>query len=116
MCLVLYWKRFRIYTKIELDTAYTELKAGNNPKKLYVYFKHPSEPTEELKKFKGTFQDNYGHFFTSFENFDTLKAHFQLQFMEYQSHTLQNQKAIEVKDGKVVAGDIGKEGKDKKTD
>lgn len=102
MCLVLYWTKFGMYTKTELDTAYKELKVGNNPKKLYVYFKKNSNPSDELKEFRDTFPTNYGHFYTPFENFDTLKAHFLLQFMEYQSQTLQNINVINVKDGKVV--------------
>ena len=107
MCLVLYWTKFGMYTKTELDTAYSELKAGNNPKKLYVYFKTGSEPSGELKEFRDSFPTKYGHFFTPFENFDTLKAHFLLQFMEYQSQALQNTKTIEVKNGKINIG--GKE-------
>ena len=106
MCLVLYWTKFGMYTKTELDTAYKELQAGNNPRKLYVYFKNGAEPTEELKEFRDSFPTRYGHFFTSFENFDTLKAHFLLQFMEYQSQVLINTNAIEIKDGKVVFGGI----------
>ena len=104
LCIVLYWTKFGIYTKTELDIAYNELLAGNNPKKLYVYFKTCSEATEELKEFKDSFPTKYGHFFTSFENSDTLKAHFLLQFIEYQSQTLHHSKAIEVKDGKIVIG------------
>ena len=95
-----------MYTKTELDTAYKELQAGNNPRKLYVYFKNGAEPTEELKEFRDSFPTRYGHFFTPFENFDTLKAHFLLQFMEYQSQVLINTNAIEIKDGKVVFGGI----------
>ncbi len=104
MCIVLYWTKFGMYTKTELDIAYNELKAGNNPKKLYVYFKGGAEPCDELKEFRDSFPVKYGHFFTSFENIDTLKAHFLLQFMEYQSQTLQNNKAIELKNGKVLIG------------
>ena len=106
MCLVLYWTKFGMYTKTELDIAYKELQAGNNPRKLYVYFKNGAEPTEELKEFRDSFPTRYGHFFTPFENFDTLKAHFLLQFMEYQSQVLINTNAIEIKDGKVVFGGI----------
>ena len=36
ICLVLFWTRFGDYTKSELDTAYSELLAGHNLKKLYV--------------------------------------------------------------------------------
>ena len=104
MCMVLYWTKFGMYTKTELDTAFNELNMGNNPRKVYVYFKESDNPSEELKAFRDSFPTKYGHFYTPFANFDTLKAHFLLQFMEYQSQTLQNSKSIEVKDGKVIVG------------
>ena len=85
MCLVLYWTQFGDYTKSELDVAYTELCAGRNPKKLYVYFKDSEEITPELKTFKDSFPTNYGHFYCRFENVDTLKINFLLQFMDYQN-------------------------------
>jgi tetratricopeptide (TPR) repeat protein len=102
LCLVLYWTKFGMYTKKELDTAYHELCAGNNPKKLYVYFKDGSEITPDLKSFRDSFPDQYGHFFCHFENIDTLKADFLLQFMDYQSKTLKDSKFMEVKEGKVT--------------
>ena len=105
MCLVLYWTRFGMYTKIELDTAYERLKAGENPRKLYVYFKDTDEISDELGEFRDTFHVRYGHFFTPFENFDTLKAHFLLQFMEYLGEFVKENKTLMVKDGKVFIGD-----------
>ena len=106
MCMVLYWTKFGMYTKTELDTAYNEKITGKNPQKLWVYFKEiddPSkQPTEELKEFRDSFPTKYGHFYTPFANFDTLKAHFLLQFMEYQSQALQGKSIVEVKDGKVT--------------
>ena len=106
MCMVLYWTRFGMYTEKELNTAYHEKIAGKNPQKVWVYFKEiddPSNmPTEELKKFRDSFPTKYGHFYTPFANFDTLKAHFLLQFMEYQSQALQGKSIVEVKDGKVI--------------
>ena len=102
LCLVLYWTKFGMYTKKELDTAYHELCAGNNPKKLYVYFKDGSEITPDLKSFRDSFPDQYGHFFCHFENIDTLKADFLLQFMDYQSKALKDSKFMEVKEGKVT--------------
>jgi len=106
MCMVLYWTKFGMYTKTELDTAYNEKIAGKNPQKLWVYFKENDDPskqqTEELKEFRDSFPTKYGHFYTPFANFDTLKAHFLLQFMEYQSQALQGKSIVEVKDGKVT--------------
>lgn len=104
ICLVLYWTKFGMYTKTELDTAYGELCAGRNPHKIYIYFKDGSEITEELKKFRDEFPAKYGHFYCTFANTDTLKADFLLQFMEYQGKQLKNSNAIEIKDSQIVVG------------
>lgn len=103
ICMVLYWTKFGMYTKIELETAFNELKAGHNPKKVYVYFKEDdSKVSDELKDFRDSFPTQYGHFYTPFSNFDTLKAHFLLQFMEHQSQILPAGKGVEVRNGKVT--------------
>ena len=88
MCIVIYWTRFGMYTKEELDTAYNELCAGHNPKKLYVYFKDSNDLTEELKVFRDSFPTHYGHFACNFSNIDTLKADFLLQFIDYEGKQL----------------------------
>ena len=85
MCMVLYWTKFEDQTKGELDTAYSELCAGRNPKKLYIYFKEAEEITPELKAFKESFVTEYGHFYCRFENVDTMKLNFLLQFEAYQN-------------------------------
>ena len=107
MCLTLYWRNLASASEEELNTAYQELKEGNNPRKLYVFFKEPTEDlTESLKDFKANFVTNYGHFFCKFENVDTMKLHFILQFEAYQNRVQDQQnKFIEVKDGKVMVGD-----------
>ena len=101
MCIILYWTRFGIYTKTELDTAYGELKEGHNPRKLYVYFKDSDAISEELKLFRDSFPSKYGHFFTDFSNIDTLKAHFLLQFMDYMSKHLQGGEVVVVENSQV---------------
>ena len=108
MCMVLYWSNFGEFTKREFDIAYEGLTAGNNPRKLYVYFKEgDKEPTQELKEFRDSFPSKYGHFFSSFKNMDTLMTHFLLQFMDYQSQVLKEHNIVELRDGKVLVG--GKE-------
>lgn len=108
MCMVLYWSNFGEFTKREFDIAYEGLTAGNNPRKLYVYFKEgDKEPTQELKEFRDSFPSKYGHFFSSFKNMDTLMTHFLLQFMDYQSQILKEHNIVELRDGKVLVG--GKE-------
>lgn len=108
MCMVLYWSNFGEFTKREFDIAYEGLTAGNNPRKLYVYFKDgEKEPTQELKEFRDSFPTKYGHFFSTFKNIDTLITHFLLQFMDYQSQILKEHNIVELRDGKVLVG--GKE-------
>ncbi|OUO98865.1 tetratricopeptide repeat protein [Barnesiella sp. An22] len=99
LCLVLYWTRFGDYTKSEFDTAYSELCAGRNPQKLYVYFKDADEITPELRAFKESFDTQYGHFFCRFENVDTLKLNFLLQFEAYQNKG--SEAMLQVRDSQV---------------
>ena len=102
MCMVLYWTKFGMYTKTELDTAYKELCEGRNPHKLYIYFKEGDSISPELQSFREDFPRNYGHFYCSFQNIDTLKADFLLQFLEYQSKYLGGDKLVEVRNSQVV--------------
>lgn len=99
ICLVLYWTRFGDYTRSELDTAYSELCAGRNPQKLYVYFKDTEDITPELKNFKESFSSKYGHFFCRFENVDTMKLNFLLQFEDYQNKT--SEALLKVRDSRI---------------
>lgn len=85
LCLVLYWTRFGEYTHSELETAYSELKAGRNPRKLYVFFKDTDQITPELQQFRDGFASKYGHFYCRFENVDTMRLHFLLQLEAYQN-------------------------------
>ncbi|MGM9770887.1 MAG: tetratricopeptide repeat protein [Candidatus Cryptobacteroides sp.] len=103
ICMAMYWTKFGMYTKNELDTAFSELKAGHNPKKIYVYFKNVDDvkPTDELEAFRISFPKEYGHFTTPFSNLDTLKANFLLQFMEYLGQTMENSSFAEIRNGKV---------------
>ncbi len=102
MCMVLYWTKFGMYTKTELDTAYKALCEGRNPHKLYIYFKEGADITPELKSFRDEFPKQYGHFYCSFQNIDTLKADFLLQFLEYQSQHLGGDKVVEVRNSQVI--------------
>ena len=103
LCLVLYWTKFGEYTRNELETAYKELKAGRNPRKLYVYFKNAEEMSPDLKEFKESFATEYGHFFCRFENVDTMRLNFLLQFEDYQNK--RGESLVQIRDSKVeVAG------------
>ena len=101
MCLVLYWTRFGMYTKIELDTAFKGLCDGHNPKKLYVYFKDATEISAELKEFRDSFPEKYGHFSSRFANVDTLKADFLLQLMDYLNLYINGNNIVEIKNSQV---------------
>lgn len=99
MCLVMYWNNHDKDSEMLLNTAYKELQEGNNPKKLYIYFKEPAENiSEELAEFKASFATRYGHFYCKFENVDTLKLHFLLQFenihkdLLYDTVTVENER------------------------
>lgn len=84
ICVVLFWNCIGEYTIEELEIAYKEHNAGRNPLKLFVYFKEPSNiKSLELKDFKISFSDVFGHFYSKFETVDTFKLNFLLQFESY---------------------------------
>ena len=104
LCLTLYWQNLAGNSEQELDTAYQRLKDGDNPRKLYVFFKEPSEGiAASLKDFKANFVSKYGHFFCKFENADTMNLHFILQFEAYRNQTKSD--LVKVSAGKVLVGD-----------
>ena len=104
MCLVLYWTRLGSYTGEELQTAYSELKAGRKPYKLYVYFKELGECSPEIQAFKSTFEEHYGHFYCKYANIDTLKFRFLLQLENYHNSGAMTVEDAHVKiDGQSVA-------------
>lgn len=104
MCLTLFWQDLVENSEEELDTAYQELKRGNNPQKLYVFFKEPSiNIVESLKGFKANFVNTYGHFFCKFENADTMNLNFILQ-LEAFINTHDGQ-FISIKNGVVNVGE-----------
>ena len=99
ICLTLYWQNLIGNSEQELNTAYEELKGGNNPRNLYVFFKEPSEYLRaELTDFKANFVTNYGHFYCKFENVDTMNLHFILQFEACRNST---DNLVDVSDGRV---------------
>ena len=107
MCLTLYWRDLAGNSEHELDTAYQELKDGNNPRNLYVFFKEPTEDlTDALRDFKANFVTKYGHFFCKFENVDTMNLHFVLQFEASQNRLKgQHDELVKVTGGKVIIGE-----------
>ena len=108
ICLNLYWRQLAANSEEELNRAYQQLKDGENPRNLYVFFKEPtSDISEALRDFKTNFVTNYGHFFCKFENVDTMNLHFILQFEAYQNHIdNSNSQLIKVGEGKVKVGGV----------
>lgn len=103
ICLTLYWTKFGSYTAEELDVAYSELKEGRNPRKLYVFFKSAEQVTPELQEFKESFATKYGHFFCKFENVDTMRLQFLLQLETYQNDTAD--RLLKVENQKILVDD-----------
>ena len=102
LCIVLFWTRFGTYTKAELDVAHDELCSGGNPKKLYVYFKDGDDISPDLKEFKDSFTECYGHYYSHFRNIDMLRADFLLQFMDYMGFSAAESGVVELRDGHVL--------------
>ena len=50
-----------------------------------MYFKDSVEETPVIQTFKDSFATRYGHFFCRFENVDTMRLNFLLQFEAYQN-------------------------------
>lgn len=108
ICISLYWCDLSVNSEKELDCAYQRLRENKNPRNLYVFFKEPTvRLTEALKDFKTNFVSKYGHFFCKFENVDTMKLNFLLQFEAYQN-LLQDQRnqLFNFKDGKIIIDDV----------
>lgn len=65
ICFVLFWKRCGIYTQEELTFAYNKFLEGQNPKKIYVFFKQYDENNtpEILKNFRKDFPKKFNENF-----------------------------------------------------
>ena len=96
ICIVILWNNLGKYTVEEFQTAYDELCAGRNPQRLYVFFKEPAFMSEEMAEFKNTFEEVFGHFYSVFENGDTLKLNFLLQLEIFKNEIIDISKLIAV--------------------
>lgn len=99
ICVVLFWTKFGEYTENEFKTAYKELIEGRNPRKLYVFFKEPADPTQELRAFKENMESGYGHFYCKFMTIDSMRLHFVLQLLTFPGISLD--KFVKVEDSNV---------------
>ena len=83
VCVVMFWRKFGEYTEQELNIANAELRKGRKPHKIYVFFKEIGDISEELKKFKDGYSQQYGHYYNKFKNTDQLKLDFTLQLVRF---------------------------------
>ena len=77
MCFFLFYTRAGEYTIEELNYAYNVFKNSEQKKhKVYVYFKIVPETVnadDSIENLKQILEKRYGHFFSTFENLDTVK-------------------------------------------
>ena len=100
ICLVMYWQKFGDFTGEELELAFHQMKSGEKPHKIYLFFKDITNEeviTHELKSFKENIYSRYGHFICKFQNVDTLKLEFVLQLELFLKNIL-GEKSIEVRE------------------
>ena len=91
ICLVMYWRRFGDFTGEELELAYQQMKRGEKPHKIYLFFKNltdDNEITKDLRALKENIYTQYGHFICKFQHVDTMKLEFLLQLENYQKNIL----------------------------
>lgn len=106
ICIAIFWTQLGKYTKEEFQLAYDGLNAGRNPQRLYVFFKEPANPTDELQRFKDSFEYDYGHFYSIFENTDTLRLQFLLQLEIFKNDSIDFSKLIHIEDSTLSIGGI----------
>lgn len=103
ICLVVYGRNFGSFSEKELSNAYERVcQEGINPLKLYVYFKTADDLAEDLRVFRDSFPERYGHFTGKFSDTNALKNDFLLQFQLFQNQFLGNNFPIELKGSKVT--------------
>ena len=108
-CVTIFWRKLGAYSKEEFNLAYTETKAGRNPKNLYLYFRNCAESetiTEELQEFKDGIDKDYHHFYNTYNNIDELKAHFLLEFLGYLSDKVIGKQVVELRNGNVLIDNV----------
>ncbi len=102
LALSLYYTQMGAHAEEQLSQAHQRRNAGENPRKLYVFFKEGAEQiSDELRDFKAVFENRYGHFYCQFENVDTLRLHFLLQ-LEAHTQSPTEGDLLQVQDQKVL--------------
>ena len=85
MGLVLYGTNVRAFGREEMDDATERTRRGENPKKLYVFFRDDGgKPlSEEFVRFRDSFVERLEHFVCQFGGADSLRLSFLLSLERY---------------------------------
>ena len=91
MGLVLYGTNVRAFGREEMDDATERTRRGENPKKLYVFFRDDGgrELSEDFVRFRDSFVERLGHFVCQFGGADSLRLSFLLSLERYAGETVE---------------------------
>ena len=100
MCFFVFHKKVGKYTEHELEVAKAAFDKTELPK-IYFFFKKPQgeEFSEEVAALQAKLDKDFGHYYTFFEDIDTVHLRIVLQIMRQ----VLPEVSIELKDGKVLA-------------
>lgn len=100
MCFFVFHKKVGKYTEHELEVAKAAFDKTELPK-IYFFFKKPhgEEFSEEVAALQAKLDKDFGHYYTFFEDIDTVHLRIVLQIMRQ----VLPEVSIELKDGKVLA-------------
>ena len=91
MGLVLYGTNMRAFGREEMDDAAERTRRGENPKKLYVFFRDDGgKPlSKEFVRFRDSFVERLEHFVCQFGGADSLRLSFLLSLERYAGETVE---------------------------
>ena len=100
MCFFVFHKKVGKYTEHELEVAKAAFDKTELPK-IYFFFKKPhgGQFSEEVAALQAKLDKDFGHYYTFFEDIDTVHLRIVLQIMRQ----VLPEVSIELKDGKVLA-------------
>ena len=100
MCFFVFHKKVGKYTEHELEVAKAAFDKTELPK-IYFFFKkpHDEEFSKEVAALQAKLDKDFGHYYTFFEDIDTVHLRIVLQIMRQ----VLPEVSIELKDGKVLA-------------
>ena len=103
MCFFVFYKKVGEYTLHELEVAKAAFDRTELPK-IYFFFKKPhgEEFSEEVAALQAKLDKDFGHYYTLFEDIDTVHLRIVLQIMKQ----VLPEVSVKLKDGKVTANDL----------